>query len=120
YKVFSAAELAQVDTLPEAEKPDRYLSLWTLKEAYIKARGMGMALPLREISFLFDSADAVRLKVAEGVDEDASRWRFRRLDYAGHRIAMVWEGVAGCGLELREARPPTSPPKLVLVESGAI
>lgn len=118
YKVFSAAELAQVDALPETEKPGRYLSLWTLKEAYIKARGMGMALPLREISFLFDSAGEVRLEAADGVDEDASRWRFRRLDYAGHRIAMVWEGAAGRGLELREARPPSSPTGLVSAESG--
>lgn len=119
YKVFSAAEIAQVDALPEMEKPDRYMSLWTLKEAYIKARGMGMALPLRELSFLFDSAGAVRLEVADGVDEQPWRWSFRQLDYAGHRIAMVWEGAPGRGLELREARPPTLPPNLVLVESGA-
>lgn len=119
YKVFSAAELAQLDALPESERPDRYLSLWTLKEAYIKARGMGMALPLREISFLFDSAGAVRLEVAAGVDEDASRWSFRRLDYAGHRIAMVCEGAAGRGLELREARPPIAPPKPIAIESSA-
>ena len=116
YKVFSAAELAQLDALPGTEQPDRYLSLWTLKEAYIKARGMGMALPLREISFLFDDAGAVRLEVSEGVDEDAARWRFRQLDYAGHRIAIVGEGSEGWGLELRESRPPTSPANVVLVE----
>lgn len=118
YKVFSAAELAQVDALPETERPDRYLSLWTLKEAYIKARGMGMALPLREISFLFDRAGDVRLEVSEGVDEDASRWRFRRLDHSGHRVAMVWEGSSGRGLELWEARPPGSPPRLISADSG--
>lgn len=118
YKVFSAPELAQLDALPETEKPDRYLSLWTLKEAYIKARGMGLALPLREISFLFDDAGAVRLEVSDGVDEDASRWRFRCLDYAGHRIAMAWEGAAARELELRETRPPTSPPKRILLESS--
>lgn len=118
YKVFSAAELAQLDALAETEKPDRYLSLWTLKEAYIKARGMGMALPLGEISLLFENASSVRLEVADGVDEDASRWRFRWLDYAGHRIAMAWEGATVSGLELREARPPASPPKRILLESS--
>lgn len=120
YKVFSAAELAQLDALPETERPDRYLSLWTLKEAYIKARGMGMALPLGEISLLFDNAGNPRLEVADGVDEDASRWRFRWLDYAGHRIAMAWEGAAERGLELRESRPPTSPPKRILLESSGL
>ena len=116
YKVFSPAELAQLDALPGSEQPDRYLSLWTLKEAYIKARGMGMALPLREISFLFGDAGAARLEVADGVDEDPARWRFRQLDYSGHRIAIVGEGADGWGLELREARPPTSPPRVILVE----
>ena len=53
-RVFSAAERAQLDALPAAERPDRALSLWTLKEAYIKARGMGLSLPLQEISFLFE------------------------------------------------------------------
>lgn len=116
YKVFSPAELAQLDALPATEQPDRYLSLWTLKEAYIKARGMGMALPLREISFLFDGAGAARLEVAADVDEEPTRWRFRQLDYAGHRIAIAGESTDGWGLELREARPPTSAPKLILVE----
>lgn len=114
YKVFSAAELAQLDALPGSEQPDRYLSLWTLKEAYIKARGMGMALPLREISFLFDHAGTVRLDVAAGVDEDPSRWRFRSFDHAGHRIAMAWDGATGWPLEVWEARPPTASPKHIL------
>ena len=53
-RVFSAVERAQLDALPAAERPDRALLLWTLKEAYIKARGMGLSLPLQKISFLFD------------------------------------------------------------------
>ncbi len=52
-KVFSLAEQEQLNALPAAERPHRALSLWTLKEAYIKARGMGLSLPLRGISFLF-------------------------------------------------------------------
>ena len=54
-KVFSAAEQAQLAMLHEAEKLDRALSLWTLKESYIKARGMGLSLPLDKFSFLFDA-----------------------------------------------------------------
>ena len=115
-RVFSPAELAQLDGLAGREKLDRYLSLWTLKEAYVKARGMGMALPFGEISFLFESTNAARLEAAAGFDVDAGRWRFRFLDYAGHRIAMVAEGAAGWGLELLEVRPPTAPPKRILAE----
>ncbi len=54
-QVFSLAERAQLDALPVTDRPDRALSLWTLKEAYIKARGMGLSLPLAK----FRSSSAV-------------------------------------------------------------
>jgi len=113
-RVFSAAERAQLDALPAAERPDRALSLWTLKEAYIKARGMGLSLPLQEISFLFDGSDAMRFEVEPGVDDDPCRWRFCRFDHAGHRIAVAVEVNAAripeIALEIYEVRPPLGPP----------
>jgi 4'-phosphopantetheinyl transferase len=118
-RVFSAAERAQLDALPAAERPDRALSLWTLKEAYIKARGMGLSLPLQEISFLFDGPDtdghdAIRFQVAPEVDDDPGRWRFCRFDHAGHRIAVAVEVNAAripeIALEIYEVRPPLGPP----------
>jgi 4'-phosphopantetheinyl transferase len=117
-RVFSTAERAQLDALPVAERPDRALSLWTLKEAYIKARGMGLSLPLDGISFLFDGPQAIRLEVAPGVDDDSGRWRFCRFEHAGHRIALAVEAnaapnpeIAATGnLEIFEVRPPTGPP----------
>lgn len=33
---------------------DRFLRYWTLKEAYLKARGLGIAVPLAEIGFRLD------------------------------------------------------------------
>ena len=114
-RVFSAAERTQLDALPAAARPDRALSLWTLKEAYIKARGMGLSLPLQQISFLFDGPnadgpDTIRFQVAQGVDDDPGRWRFCRLDHAGHRIALAVEAAAAGELEIFEARPPLGPP----------
>ena len=114
-RVFSAAERAQLDALPATDRPERALSLWTLKEAYIKARGMGLSLPLQQISFLFDGPnadgpDTIRFQVAQGVDDDPGRWRFCRFDHAGHRIALAVEAAAAGELEIFEARPPLGPP----------
>lgn len=112
-KVFSLAEQAQLNALPATELPQRALSLWTLKEAYIKARGMGLALPLRGISFLFGGAQAIRLEVDAGVD-DPSRWHFCLLEHIEHRIALAVEAPGGGlkipALEIFEARPPFAPP----------
>lgn len=110
YKVFSTAERAQLDALSDAARLDRCLSLWTLKEAYVKARGIGMTLPLRGISFLFDPAGAVRLILGAELEDDASRWHFRSLDHAGHRIAVMAEETSVEDLEMWEFRSPVARP----------
>ncbi len=114
-RVFSAAERAQLDALPGRDRPDRALSLWTLKEAYIKARGMGLSLPLHKISFLFDELRTIRFEVESSVDDDPGRWRFCRIDHAGHRVALAVDAAAVCDPEVFEARPPLgSPARLAL------
>jgi 4'-phosphopantetheinyl transferase len=116
-RVFSAAERAPLEVLPIAARPDRALSLWMLKEAYIKARGMGLSLPLDGISFLFDGPEAIRFEVAPGVDDDPARWRFCQFDHAGHRIALGVEANAAGPLEIFEVRPPLGPPARLALDS---
>jgi 4'-phosphopantetheinyl transferase len=118
-RVFSADERAQLDALPAAERPDRALSLWTLKEAYIKARGMGLSLPLQQISFLCDGPQAIRFQVDPGVDDDPERWRFCRFDHAGHRIALAAEAAAAGAPEVFEARPPLGVPRRLTLGAPA-
>lgn len=112
-RVFSPLELAQLNNLDDTEKQDRALSLWTLKESYIKARGMGLALPLDKFSFLFGGAAGVRLEIDPSLEDTPARWRFGLLDHAGHRIAMMVERSAGRELDLNEARPVLSHPNKV-------
>jgi len=109
-RVFSKAERAQLDELGEAAKLGRVLSLWTLKEGYIKARGMGLSLPLQKISFLFGEEEGFRLEIDPEVDNNLSRWQFCSFDHAGHRVAIVVEQENVPELNLWEARPLLAPP----------
>lgn len=48
---FSPSERTALLDLPGPDRPRRFVELWTLKEAYLKARGLGLALPLERFSF---------------------------------------------------------------------
>jgi 4'-phosphopantetheinyl transferase len=110
-RMFSTQEMAQFESLPEVEKPERAIRLWTLKEAYVKARGMGLALPLNEFSFLFEDAKSIRMEMDRTLDDSPSRWRFCLLQHAAHCIALVAENRGVPELNVWEARPLLAPAK---------
>ena len=112
-RVFSPAEQAQLASLSAAEQLDRALSLWVLKEAHIKALGLGLSAPLQGFSFLFGGAEHIRLDLDPALGDTSARWRFCLLDHAAHRIAVMLEAAPGSiaapALQLWEARPPLGP-----------
>ncbi len=52
--VFTAEEQALLAATPNTEKQALFLTLWTLKEAYIKAIGKGLSLPLDSFHYSLD------------------------------------------------------------------
>jgi 4'-phosphopantetheinyl transferase len=105
-RMFSPRELAQLEALRENERPERALRLWTLKEAYIKARGMGLALPLNRFSFLFEGETKMRMAMDLSLGDEPGRWRFCLMEHLGHRIALMVESETDPDLQCWETRPP--------------
>jgi 4'-phosphopantetheinyl transferase len=92
---FAPKELAELRALPAAAARERAVSLWTLKEAYIKARGLGLSLPLDGFALSFDAAEPT-IAFGPAVTDRPERWAFRTYDVKGHRIALAveqWRGV---------------------------
>ena len=87
-RFFSAAETAELRALPGDAQPRRFMRLWTLKEAYLKAIGTGLAGGLGRMSFIFETAESFRFERAD--DADAARWQFHQLEIgAEHVLALA-------------------------------
>jgi 4'-phosphopantetheinyl transferase len=91
---FAPAEVAALTALPADAQRDRFFAYWTLKEAYIKARGMGLALPLDQFAFDLDHgldhADDIVLSVDPRLEDDGRAWWFhQRRVGPEHRLAVA-------------------------------
>jgi 4'-phosphopantetheinyl transferase len=67
---FHTREMECIGGLPEAERLDTFFTYWTMKEAFIKARGVGLQRSLLEIDF----TPVVRAGQKSYVDADRSKW----------------------------------------------
>ncbi len=86
--VFAPQELSELAALPIEDQAERAVVLWTLKESYIKARGMGLALPLDGFAFSFE-AGRVSLKVEPTLQDDGGRWQFQWQRFGSHCISTA-------------------------------
>ncbi len=73
---FSELEASEVRQRRGRERRDRFFRYWTLKEAYIKARGMGLALPLRRFSYTFPDPGVVNIEFDPEVGDHEPDWQF--------------------------------------------
>jgi 4'-phosphopantetheinyl transferase len=98
-RYFTAAESAALLALPDAERPTGFFAYWTCKEAFIKAKGSGLSLPLDEfeVTIDFDREDVPLRILSSEAATDA--WSIRRLPASNGYAAAV--AAAGSGWALR-------------------
>jgi 4'-phosphopantetheinyl transferase len=101
---FSALELQALRALPLAQQKERFFAYWTLKESYIKARGLGLALPLEQFSFLLDDQPEIRIAFDPRLSDEPSRWRFALLSGSVQHLLAVGVDTGGVPLALRAIR----------------
>lgn len=75
-RCLAASERIELARVPPHERHTQFLEYWTLKESYIKARGMGLSIPLDQFSFQYPRQQAVRISIAPQLRDDADRWCF--------------------------------------------
>ena len=87
-RYFSAAEVAQIDRVPAAERETRFLELWTLKEAFAKALGVGLSQALDGAVFELADTGVIGRTLPPAVN--AAAWQFALYTPASnHRLAVA-------------------------------
>jgi 4'-phosphopantetheinyl transferase len=85
-RFFARAELAELQRLEGAAWRERFWRLWTLKEAWLKGRGTGIAGSLSSFEVRFAPDGAAQLRGPR----DAGDWRlFERQPTDDHRLAVA-------------------------------
>ena len=85
HQVFSERELAELDGADDVNRA--FLNGWTRKEAYVKAIGMGLSAPLRDISVSLSSPAALLSTAVRG--DQASDWTIMDLPHPCSVVALA-------------------------------
>jgi 4'-phosphopantetheinyl transferase len=73
---------------------NRFYDLWALKEAYIKARGMGLAIPLASFSYHFHGNTNLALNEQGNSGRDWNLWLIEPLASYSAAIALCKQSQA--------------------------
>jgi 4'-phosphopantetheinyl transferase len=88
--VFAPSEVTALKALPVEHQRERFFTYWTLKEAYIKARGMGLSLPLAQFAFQLEPERSPRIVFDSRLADDPDTWRFVQVrPSARHQVALA-------------------------------
>jgi 4'-phosphopantetheinyl transferase len=92
-RFFSPSEVAALRTLPPEAQKRAFFDCWTRKEAYVKARGDGLSLPLDSFDVSVAPGEPAALLRTRDDACEASRWTLRELSTEpGYAAALAVEG----------------------------
>ncbi len=78
-RFFSPREAAVLRALPEQLRKEGFFNCWTRKEAYIKAEGQGMSIPLSTFDVSLMPGEPAALLHTESHPQETSRWSLQAL-----------------------------------------
>jgi len=106
-RFFSAREAALLCSLPPPARTEAFFNCWTRKEAYIKALGEGMTVPLNSFDVAFAPGVPAALLHVSVDPAEVTRWSMYDINAAtGYKAALV---VEGRGHQLRQLQWESEP-----------
>ncbi len=93
---FTPRETALINSLSGNQKADAFFKTWTSKEAFLKANGCGLTVPINQVEISLEADETVRLRSIDGDKESAARWHLEILNhFPGYYATLAVEGWNG-------------------------
>jgi 4'-phosphopantetheinyl transferase len=90
-RFYAAEEADALEALPDIRRLEAFLTLWTAKEAVLKAHGGGLSYGLHRVRFAM--GETVRPVAFDGEIAPASDWRIHDIAQGdGWHAAVAWRG----------------------------
>jgi 4'-phosphopantetheinyl transferase len=88
-RYFSESEYELLESAPTTEHRTIFYRLWTLKESFIKAYGVGLSFPLADFAFSIPSDGPPTISFKKYSENRPSDWCFASRKIADHHQAAV-------------------------------
>jgi 4'-phosphopantetheinyl transferase len=86
---FSPDEITDFNRVSPEQKTTRFYEVWTLKESYVKARGLGLSIPLDKFSFRLQGENEIAFSTTPELSDDSRRWRFWQLQVGPQHLLAI-------------------------------
>jgi len=88
-RFFCPGEISTLRALPKNVQPQAFYACWTRKEAYIKAKGEGLSMPLDQFEVSLSPGYPATLLWTNVDQEEASRWELKELSPGSGCVAAL-------------------------------
>jgi 4'-phosphopantetheinyl transferase len=88
-RYFHDDEFHDLNKLSCNELPKRFFKYWTLKESFIKAKGVGLSYDLNKFYFQFNDAQPVRIFFCDDLNDNPDEWNIYLFEVSPHHICAV-------------------------------
>jgi 4'-phosphopantetheinyl transferase len=132
-RFFHPQERHEYETLLDDLKPAAFFRSWTLKESYLKVRGVGLPFGLDRVHVTIDPREHPRLIAVEGMQDEQDRWNLTDLPMPdgyfgalasqgqGRRIQLLQLDLArltSTAKPLEDCWPQSEPPRSASSRTG--
>jgi len=88
-RMFSETETRELEQLKGRAHLEHFFTRWTLREAYVKALGIGISFPTRKLTFTVNRENTVEISFHPDLEDQQDNWHFQLLRPTAEHIAAI-------------------------------